>query len=197
MAILAQACPSRAEKPMHFQTTRLQLRPIEAADEALYVRLYADPAVMHHIAEPLTAAAAARAFKATLRQARQNPAPLQAWILSERVAPADIGLLALARPHAAAGAAELGTILLGAGQGRGLAAEAQEAVLDQEFSSGRLQLAWSRHAPENRAAAGLMLKMGFARTDAAGAERRWQMTSERWRARNRISGGVAHADADR
>ena len=183
---------------MHcLKTPRLQLRPIEAADAALYVRLYGDPAVMHHIAEPLSAAVAARAFEATLRQVRQYPPPLQVWILWEPAAAADVGLLALARPHATAGTAELGTMLLGAGQGRGLAAEAQEAVLDQEFRSGRLQLVWSRHAPENRAAAGLMLKLGFARTEAAATEERWQMTSAGWRARNRVSEGMAHTDADR
>ena len=183
---------------MHcLKTPRLQLRPIEAADAALYVRLYGDPAVMHHIAAPLSAAAAARAFEVTLRQVRQNPPSLQAWILCEPAAAADIGLLALARPHATAGTAELGTMLLDAGQGRGLAAEAQQAVLAQEFGSGRLHLVWSRHAPANRAAAGLMLKLGFARTHAPGTEERWLMTSARWRARNPISEGVAHADADR
>ena len=183
---------------MHcLKTPRLQLRPIEAAEVALYVRLYGDPAVMHHIAEPLSAAAAARAFEATLRQVRQYPPPLQVWILCEPAAAAEVGLLALARPHATAETAELGTMLLGPGQGRGLAAEAQEAVLDHEFRSGRLQLVWSRHAPANRAAAALMLKLGFARTDAPVTEERWRMTSVRWRARNPISEGMAHADADR
>ena len=177
---------------MHrLDTSRLQLRPIETADVALYARLYGDPAVMRHVGEPLSAAAANRAFEATLRQVRQNPPPLHVWILSEPAAAADIGLLALARPDPTAATAELGTMLLGPGQGRGLAAEAQEAVLDQEFRSGRLQLVWSRHAPENRAAAGLMLRLGFARMDAAGTQERWQMTSARWRARYRNSAGVA------
>ena len=192
MAILAQPWPSHADKPMHhLNTPRLQLRPIEAADAALYARLYGDPVVMDHVAEPLSAAAAARAFAAILRQVRHSPPPLRVWILREPAAAADVGLLALARSQVTAETAELGTMLLGAGQGRGLAAEAQEAVLDHEFRSGSLQLVWSRHAPANHAAAGLMLKLGFARMEAAGNEQRWQMTSARWRARDRISEGMA------
>lgn len=177
---------------MHrIETPRLQLRPIDAADAALYCRLYADPVVMHHIAEPMSANAAARAFAAILRQVRQAPPLLQAWILSETAAAADIGLLVLARPYATARTAELGTMLLGAAQGRRLAAEAQEAVLDREIGSGTLQLVWSRHASANRAAARLMLKMGFARIQAGGTETRWQMTAMRWRARIRLAEGVA------
>lgn len=189
-AILAQPWLKHAEKPMDcLKTSRLHLRPIEPADAALYCRLYADPAVMHHIAEPLSAAAAARAFEATLRQVRRNPPAVKLWILSD--AAADVGLLALMQPDAAAQVAELGTMLLVAGQGRGLAAEAQEAVLDQEFGSGDLQRVWTRHAGENRAAARLMLKLGFARMDVEGTECRWQMTSVRWRARRRVSAVVA------
>lgn len=183
---------------MHcLQTPRLQLRPIEAGDAALYARLYADPEVMHHIAEPLSADATARAFEATLRQVRQNPPSLQVWILSETAAAADVGLLALARATPTAQTAELGTMLLGAGQGRALAAEAQQAVLDQEFGSGRLQRVWSRHAPENRAAARLMLKLGFSPIGRVGPELRWQMTSEHWRTRNRVSESVAETGAAR
>lgn len=172
-------------------TPRLQLRPLQQRDEALYCRLYTDPEVMRHIAPPLTAEAALRGFRAACRLARIPGLRSQYWAISERIADADIGILALVGPDMEAGSAEVGTMLLPAGQGRGLAAEAQAALLDRLFSDSRWRMVWSRHLPANGAVVSLKLKLGFLRTGPSGHEVRWEITRERWNACRRIAADVA------
>lgn len=169
-----------------FDTPRLHLRPLGEGDEALYCRLYTDPDVMRHIAVPLSAEAAQRALRAASRLMRQAAPSMRLWVLSERDSSVDIGILALIRHGDMADAAEMGTMLLVAGQGRGLAAEAQAALMDRLFRVPEFRMVWSRHAPDHGAVVGVKLKLGFVRAkpgDAGNHEVRWQMTRERWRAR--------------
>jgi len=181
---------------MHtIQTPRLHLRPIRAGDEALYCHLYTDPQVMRHIAAPLSAEAALRAFRTVTRLTQQPPTPpLVLWVLTERDSPIDIGILALIRHAASADSAEMGAMLSAAGQGRGIAAEALAALLDRLLGSAGLNTVWCRSAAGNDAASWMMLKLGFVRADAgpAGeAANRWEMTAEQWRARRGIVDDLA------
>lgn len=181
--MLAAARIQRREgKPMHeLKTPRLHLRPIREGDASLYCRLYTDPEVMRHVAAPLSAEAAQRAFAAVLRKARQAAPPLRVWVLVERELRTEVGILAMIRDADAADSMELGTMLIAEGQGRGLAAEAQAALLARLFSDvPRLRMVWSRHAPANAAVVGLKLKLGFIRVESSGEEVRWQLTHERW-----------------
>lgn len=181
-------------------TPRLQLRPLGPADEAFYCRLYADPAVMRHVAAPLSPEAASRAFRLLLRQVRQQPPRTQAWVIFERAVAAEAGLLALGDSGGTGETAELGTMVLPAHQRRGIAHEAQAALLDVVLDSHRLQVVWSRHAPANVAAAALKGKLGFLRLDdnATGEqETRWQMTRARWQAHGRSWAGMAEIARDR
>lgn len=169
---------------MHELTTpRLDLRPIGEGDASLYCRLYTDPEVMRHVAPPLSQAAAQRAFDAALALSR-HPAPsLRLWVLSERDPGRDVGILALIRHRDRDDALELGTMLLAAAQGRGLAAEAQVALLDRHFSIPDNRVVWSRNAVGNRAAAAVRRKLGFepdTACESGPGQMRWQMPRERW-----------------
>lgn len=179
---------------MHeLDTPRLRLRPIGDGDGSLYCRLYTDPDVMRHIAAPLSADAAQRAFAAVLAQARQVSPPLRLWALAERSSGRDIGIVALIRHGGRDDALELGAMLLAGSQGRGLAAEAQAALLDRHFSTPAYPVVWSCNAVGNHAAVAVRRKLGFV-PDPAGecgpGEMRWQITRERWlalRAENHVA----------
>lgn len=171
---------------MHeLRTPRLHLRPIGAGDAALYCRLYTDPEVMRHIAAPLSAGAAQRAFDAALALSRQSVPSLRLWVLVERDPGRDVGVVALIRHRDRDDALELGAMLLVAAQGRGLAVEAQVALLDCHFGSPANRVVWSRNAVGNRAAVAVRRKLGFE-PDVVGecgpGQMRWQLTRERWRA---------------
>ena len=161
----------------------------------MYCRLYADPLVMRHIAPPLSQAAAQRAFDAALDRSLHRSPALRLWVLSERDTGRDVGIIALIRHRDRDDALELGAMLLAAAHGRGLAAEAQVALLDQHFNVPHCAVVWSRNAVGNHAAIAVRRKLGFV-PDTAGecgpGDMRWQMTRERWLAL-RASSGVARA----
>jgi len=171
-----------------FETPRLDLRPLGPADKALYCRLHTDPEVMRHIAAPLSAEAAQAAFQRVIALNRPSLPSMQVWVLNEREPSTDIGILALIRHAKAPDALEIGAMLLVEGQGRGLAAEAQTALLDWVFATPGIRVVASSHAPGHRAVIGVKQKLGFVRAatggtdgeDAHGLEVRWQMTRERW-----------------
>jgi RimJ/RimL family protein N-acetyltransferase len=166
------------------ETPRLHLRPLGDADEALYCRLYTDPAVMRHVAAPLTADAARRAFR-KVGQLMHRPDPsMRLWVVSLR-GEGDMGLVALMRDAATPSALEMGTLLTSEGQGRGLAAEAQAALLDWLFSMPGVGVVWTRNAPGNLAGEALKRKLGFVPTMSADGspESRWEMTRESWHGR--------------
>jgi RimJ/RimL family protein N-acetyltransferase len=74
-------------------TPRLHLRPLVPADERLYCGLYTDPAVMRHVADPLTPGAALRAFGAVLKQVSADPPQARYWILCPRDGGGGLGLM--------------------------------------------------------------------------------------------------------
>jgi RimJ/RimL family protein N-acetyltransferase len=167
-----------------FDTARLHLRRIDAGDEALYCQLYTDPALMRHIASPMTMEAAKRSFVVACRQ---HAWMKQRWILVDRsgTAPTRIGLLGLIVDvdTTDVASAEIGVMLREGWQGRGFAAEAIMAMAARAFDAGALECLWTRHAPDNPLATGLMEKLRFQREgldDADPPQRRWTLPRSRW-----------------
>lgn len=160
-------------------TPRLQLRPLEGNDQALYVGLYTDAVVMRHIGPPMTPDAAARAFQNALKARHGASAGPRLWVLSETARAKSMGLLGLGFTEAGSG--ELGIIIDRQRQGQGLASEALAALLGHAFDHlalGRLQ---SRHHAQNQAMAAVLSKLGFVAL-APGRDPvcLWQLTRTRW-----------------
>jgi ribosomal-protein-alanine N-acetyltransferase len=160
-----------------FDTSRLRLRQISHADEALYCHLYTDAALMQHIATPLSVEAAQRSFVSACAQQSQDR---QRWIIQERKSSQDIGLVAL---FATGDVAEIGVMLVAIAHGRGLATEAMAAIVDRAFAEWSIRLLWIRQQVSNAPVAGMMQQLGFARLpmkDPEAAEVRWHLGRERW-----------------
>jgi RimJ/RimL family protein N-acetyltransferase len=166
-----------------FDTARLAVRPLDGRDEALYCRLYTDPAVMRLIAPPMADAAARRSFGTALRLNGEG-AWAQRWILVDRASGTDIGLLGLIPHPDAPAAVEVGVMLLPGWEGRGVAAEAIAAAADRLFGLAELAVAglWTRHDAANGPAIGLMRKLGFRREE--GDDWRWRLSRRDWEALN-------------
>lgn len=180
-----------------FSTRRLRLRPFSECDEALYCQLYTEPQVMRHIAAPLSLEAAQRSFRIVCRQIA-GPAPsVRIWVVSEHASLGAVGIVALTQVNDLAAAVEMGMMLLPSGWGRGLAHEAQVALMDRIFSESSLRMIWTRNAPENASAIGLRIRLGFLRADSRPVDcplMHWQMTRERWFARHDPCAGMVVAD---
>lgn len=167
-------------------TPRLHLRPLRRDDEAIYCALYTDAGVMRHVVEPLTAAAAQRAFAAVMRQLAAVPPQSHYWILASRGAGEALGLMALVPDREDGMSAEVGVLLFGPAQCRGYAAEAIAALADAVFAAPDHRRLWTRHGRENPAAVGLMRKLGFEPIEDAAtgpAPVRWQLWRGTWLAR--------------
>ena len=81
--------------PSELHGPRLTLRPLSAADEALYCAIYTDATVMAEVGATLSESAARRAFAAAL-SANAGAHPLTAyWVVVERGLLSEIGLIGL------------------------------------------------------------------------------------------------------
>lgn len=188
---------SRAESPACasgapvLQTRRLRIRPLQAGDRDLYLRVYCDEQVMQHIGAPMTLAAADRAFDVVLRQQSQTPARAWYWVLVPRDEDdgedagagdrgSEIGIMALVF-DAGGAAAELGLLLMPQVQGQGHASEAIAALLSwmQQGGAGPARL-WTRHLPANPAAFGLMQRLRFLPDGERAGYLHWSMDRTRW-----------------
>jgi RimJ/RimL family protein N-acetyltransferase len=162
-----------------FDTHRLHLRPIGAADEALYCQLYTDPGLMRHIAEPMTEEAAKRSFQAALKQ--QSPTR-QRWIIREHRQAGGVGLVGLFVDKLEPDVAEIGVMLLAAGQGKGYGTESMAGIVDRAFSMMPMRLLWIRQSVSNTSVDGMMTKLGFQRmasTRIGEHERYWELSRDR------------------
>lgn len=168
------------------ETARFVLRPLAEADEALYVSIYTDAALMRFVGAPMAADEAARAFRAFLRSNRQ--ADLRracCWVIERGGAgvPDTVGLLALI-PHE--GRAEIGVMVVAGWQGSKVAQETIGFLSGHLFRHGIWPAAFSRHVRANEAGAGVMRRLGFRDMDdvPGGAEfRGWELTRGEWKER--------------
>lgn len=168
--------------PPELTCPRLTLRPLAAGDVDFYASVYTDAGLMREVGPVLDADAARRAFAAALRaNSGGNPATAY-WVLVERSANVEAGLLGL-RGALPVAAAEVGAVILPAWQAQGFAAEAIAALAAHAFSIAGLSRLHTRHASANAGAAGLMRKLGFACVGNAAGEAlgmRWELRRTDW-----------------
>lgn len=169
-----------------FQSARLRVRPLRAADHALYCALYTDPGVMAHIGAPQSPRAASRQFDAACRLNDDPSGAQRRWAVTERSSGAAVGLVALLGDPEDPGNVELGVMLLPTAQGQGYARELCDAVLDRAFGAGGwgLRRVWARHAMGHKAAAEALRASGFASARRLGNHATVAITALQWRARD-------------
>src|SRR5690606_18527649 len=106
---IAAARPTQLRSPaVAMDTARLWMRTLASADDRLYCTLYRDPATMRFIGAPMSAARAARSFRAALAAGRKLPVDDLFLAFVEKATRAPIGMGSLqhfdrTRRRAAAG----------------------------------------------------------------------------------------------
>lgn len=173
------------------KTSRLVLRLFETdapGDEALFVQLYTDPAVMRRIDFSASAEAAARAFQAACHHNRRDTPGHRYWRIdllggAGAVAGAsDIGLAAVQRQG---DTAELGVMLREGAWNRGISSEAFTAVLAHAFGPMALALVYAERPDDDHALIidRLLGRFAFKRTPeraSAPGQCRWELPRETW-----------------
>lgn len=170
-----------------FETDRVRGRLVAEGDVDLYVGLYADASVMRHIAETMSADAAADMFAKALRHNANPAARARYWHLSHQRTGQALGLAALVRDATVPSRGELGLMLLPQAQHTGAGMQALGGVIDGALSQ-RWRLGMDevtgRHVAGNIGAARLIEHLGFEPFDiATPGSIGWRMTADAWRAR--------------
>ena len=144
---------------MHLETKRLLMAPLSGRHTGALTEVYADPDVARHIGGATldadgTAAQVAR-FEAVWREQGFGQSALL-----DRATGAFLGRAAL-HPWPQWHEVELGFVLAGHAQGRGLATEAARAWLDVASGELRLHRLTAVIHPDNAASRTLVTRLGF------------------------------------
>lgn len=146
--------------PRSFETERLRLRPLQAEDRDLYVRLYTDAAVMRYVGAALSRERAQRAFQAVLGQMAQRPPVALYWAVQHSPSEPPFGLSALVFDGDRQ-SAEAGILLLPQEQGRGYATEVVAALANRTFFGTTLRFLRMIHSIGHPAMPRVLEKLDF------------------------------------
>lgn len=145
-----------------FQTERLHVRTLCAADEALYCSLYTDARLMRHIGPPLGADEVQRSFRAALVAVERQPPRHLYLSLHRRDADQAVGVCALRDIDAAQRHAEIGLVLRREAHASGIARESLQAVIAWSFRELPVDRLYGRADAANLAACRAALRAGFS-----------------------------------
>jgi RimJ/RimL family protein N-acetyltransferase len=167
-------------------TARLWIRTLASSDERLYCTLYRDPATMRFIGAPMSAARAARSFRAALAAGRKLPVDDLFLAFVEKATRAPIGMGSLQHFDRTRRRAAAGIMLLPAKQAQGYAKEAFAAMLHLAFAVLALEEIWIEfsvdHSAARRVAAAVGLSRSGRRRPPRGTDRRqiWSICRASW-----------------
>lgn len=159
-----------------FDTPRLHVRPLHAADEPVYCALYTDAETQRHTGGALAAGAAARSFGAALAAPRRRPLRQLYLMLCDRRDGCGLGMVGLNAIDAAARRTEIGILMTPQARGVGYAREGFGALAAQIFGRFPIDEIYVQYAAENIGADRLATGVGFRYADrpglACGADQR-------------------------
>ncbi len=178
----------------------LELRPLTAADQALFVELYTNPKIMRQVAAPLSAELAERSFALALQSGPQQhhyywtlwpAASTSAPALTPASAASDNSAMDVTLSHhSAAGIAaliamparsfEFGVMILPAFSGRGIPVAALAGVIQYAFMSGQAETLIAKHQTANLPVVRLLRRLQVTPTGTDAGFSHWQLTKSDW-----------------
>lgn len=171
------------------ETSRLRMRALEAADEALFTRLYTDEETMRFIGKPLTLEHAGRSFRNAMTGMRRSP--IQALFLTviEKTTETSVGICSLQNFDAQRRSVQAGVMFLPQARAQGFSQEIFTGLISQTFAELDVDELWVQFASDHIAVERAATRVGFTCRDAASDERRaeggdatriWSVRRERW-----------------
>lgn len=169
-----------------FATERLQLRPLDPADEALYHELYTDPDTMRFIAAPLTVEQAANSFRKVLARQCGSSLKGRCLVMLEQATLQPVGICGTSQYDTEGRRLEVGILLTPEARRRGFAREALTALLERIFAMSSVQEIYVRFSARCPAVERLNIRVGF--TPCAGdvqeegplSKRVWSVRRSSW-----------------
>lgn len=172
---------SRDSSALATPRLRLHLLQEDDADWTMYRNLYADPAVMRRIAEPLGQEAALRGFRNACRHNSVATPGHRFWRAACGESQTSAGLVALRREGKRA---EIGVMLFSEWWNRGLCSEIFVAVLRHGFECADLEAIDARSAEDYGLPIieRLLAPFGFVRIRAGAPDgiAHWELSRDQW-----------------
>lgn len=149
------------------ETARLRMRPIVAADAALYEHLYTDAETMRFIGAPLAPDRAAKSFRVALAGMRRQPIERLFLTVVEKSSQTDVGICSLQNFDAVSRSVQAGVMLIESARAKGYAKEAFTGLIQQVFVHLPVDELWVQFATDHVAVQRGVLSVGFARRNKA------------------------------
>ncbi|MBS0461560.1 MAG: GNAT family N-acetyltransferase [Proteobacteria bacterium] len=151
MKLAGHGIPSR-------ERIRIELRPLCAADEAMYCGLYTDAETMAYICPPLSSQQAACNFHAALQA---SVADAGMFAIVEKATGSAIGVGGWQRPDLQRCHVEIGAMLLASARNQRYSIEAVAAIATLALATLPIDTVWVQYHPANVAAGRLCDRLGM------------------------------------
>jgi RimJ/RimL family protein N-acetyltransferase len=139
------------------------MRPIAAADAALYEHLYTDVETMRFIGAPLSTERAARSFKAALAGMQRQPIERLFLTVVEKSSGADIGICSLQNCDAIKRSVQAGVMFIEAARAKGYSKEGFTGLIQEVFVHLPVDELWVQFASDHVAVHRAVVSVGFGR----------------------------------
>lgn len=151
------------------ETDRLRMRPIVAADAALYEHLYTDAETMRFIGAPLAPERAARSFRIALTGMQRQPIERLFLTVVEKSSQTDVGICSLQDFDAVNRSVQGGIMFIQSARAKGYSKEGFGGLIRQVFAHLPVDELWVHFAIDHVAVQRTVLGLGFARRGSAAA----------------------------
>jgi RimJ/RimL family protein N-acetyltransferase len=166
-------------------TTRLRTRPISAADEPLFTRLYTDQETMRFIGAPLSAERAAASFRKVLAGMERTPIERLFLTVSEKQSLRDVGICSLQNCDLQRRSIEAGVMFIPPARALGYCKEIFATLIQRVFAELPMDELWVQFAAAHVAVQRVAISVGFVRCEAGrevGPQQRgvWSVRRDTW-----------------
>ncbi|WP_129641036.1 GNAT family N-acetyltransferase [Peristeroidobacter agariperforans] len=145
------------------------MRPLAAADAALYEHLYTDAETMRFIGAPLAPERAAKSFRIALDGMQRRPIERLFLTVQEKSSHSDVGICSLQNFDAVNRSVQAGVMFIESARAKGYAKEAFIGLIQQVFAHLPVDELWVEFAVDHVAVQRGVLSVGFARRGSAAA----------------------------
>lgn len=139
------------------------MRPIAAADAALYEHLYTDAETMHFIGAPLSPERAAKSFRSALAGMQRQPIERLFLTVVEKATNTDVGICSLQNFDAEHRSVQAGVMFIADARARGYSKEGFIGLIRQVLAHLPVDELWVQFAVDHVAVQRAVVSVGFAR----------------------------------
>jgi RimJ/RimL family protein N-acetyltransferase len=145
------------------------MRPIVAADAALYEHLYTDVETMRFIGATLSSERAAKSFRVALAGMQRQPIERLFLTVMEKSSQTDVGVCSLQNFDAVNRSVQAGVMFIEPARAKGYSKEGFTGLIQQAFAHLPVDELWVQFASNHVAVQRAVLSVGFARRGSTAA----------------------------